>query len=393
MVIGDILIAALFFAAFIIPLVVIHEIGHFVAAKAFGVKVLEFGIGMPPRIKGIGWKRGETEYTFNWLPIGGFVRLLGEEDPTDPRSLAAQAPWKRLVILSAGVVMNIVLAVLLLSFGFMIPRERSLTQAQIVEVADGSPAAEARVEGEMQDGSEPLQGIQPGDIVIEAEGRSVENTDELIFVNRLNLGETQHWVINRGGSTLDAFVHARWDPPPGEGPTGVRVGAPVTCSDVDANGDPINCQLLYPFTESVWDWPWIAIPKGASSLVDALVLTRNEIQVRLSGRGGEGNPTNDQPIVSGPVGIAATTSDIVQQAGWRAGIQIAALLSLSLGVMNTLPIPALDGGRMLFVVIEILRGGKRVSPEREGFVHLVGFALLLSMFVVVTFADIRHLLN
>ena len=141
----SVFLAALLFLALLVPLVLIHELGHFLAAKAFGIKVLEFGVGFPPRA----WGRrfGETEYTVNWLPIGGFVRLLGEEDPSDPRSLAAAAAWKRLTVMFAGVAMNVLLAVGLLATGLMIPRERSLSMVQVVEVAAGSPASEARVEG------------------------------------------------------------------------------------------------------------------------------------------------------------------------------------------------------------------------------------------------------
>ena len=163
---GSIAFAAFLFLITLVPLVIIHELGHFVAAKLFGIKVLEFGFGFPPRIKGLSWRKGETEYTINWLPIGGFVRLLGEEDPTDPRSLAAAARWKRLTVMAAGVIMNVVLAVALFAVGFMVPRERSLSEAQVTAVAPGSPAAEATISGKMRDGSAPLQGIQPGDLVL-----------------------------------------------------------------------------------------------------------------------------------------------------------------------------------------------------------------------------------
>ena len=115
------------FLAPAVPLVLIHEFGHFLAAKAFGIKVLEFGIGFPRRVKTSRWKRGETEYTINWLPIGGFVRLLGEEDPDAIRARSRPPPrWKRLTVMFAGVLMNLVLAVVLLGVGFMIPRERDL---------------------------------------------------------------------------------------------------------------------------------------------------------------------------------------------------------------------------------------------------------------------------
>lgn len=383
-----ILRAAVPFLGILIALIVIHELGHFLAAKAFGIKVLEFGIGFPPKIKG--WQRGETEYTLNWLPIGGFVRLLGEEDPGDPRSLAAAARWKRLTVLGAGVAMNLLLAVLLLAASFVVPRDRALNMAQVVSVSEGSPAAEALVTGEMRDGSAPTQGLLPGDLVLEVEGREVRNISELIYATRLNLGKTQEWQIQRAGSTLTAYVYARWHPPAEQGPTGITIGAPMTCSDFDEEGNPINCQLLYPLTERVWYWPWEALPKGVFALRDSVVLTVNELRVRLGGGGG--GATNDQPIVSGPVGIASTTGDIIEQAGWRPLIELAALLSLSLGVFNVLPFPGLDGGRMLFIWIEIFRGGRRITPEKEALVHLIGIAFLISLIVFITIADVRRLL-
>jgi len=380
------------FLALLVPLVVIHEFGHFLAAKAFGIKVLEFGVGFPPRVKGLVWRRGETEYTINWVPIGGFVRLLGEEDPTDPRSLAAAARWKRLTVMFAGVAMNLVLAVLLMAVGFMVPRERSLAMAQISEVAAGSPASEAVISGEMRDGSKPLQGLQPGDLVLRVEGREVKNTNEMVYANRLNLGKTQTWVINRAGSTLTAEVYARWHPPALQGPTGVRIGAPSICSGEDAQGNAANCRLLYPYTEDVSYPPWEALPKGVSALVDTVVLTKNELQVRFGGGGG-GGVSEDSPVVSGPVGIASTTSDIIDQQGWRPVIELLALLSLNLGIFNALPLPMLDGGRMFFVFVEILRRGRRIAPEKEALVHLTGFALLLLSVLVMTYFDIARLVS
>lgn len=378
----------------LVPLVVIHELGHFISARIFGVKVLEFAVGFPPRIKGAVWKRGETEYTLNWLPIGGFVRLLGEEDPSDPRSLAAAAPWKRLIVIYAGVVINLIAAVLLFSAGFMLPRDRSLSLAQVTVVEPGSPAAEAQITGTMRDGTDPAQGLQVGDIVMEVEGRDIKNTNELVFVNRLNLGKTQGWVINRGGSILQAEVFARWDPPPGEGPTGVRIGPPATCSGVDADGNPVNCQLLYPFTETVQYWPWDAVGKGWQQLSDTVILTKNELQVRFGG-GSEGASLGgeDAPVFSGPVGIADTTNTLVSQAGWRPLIEMAGLLSLSLAVFNALPIPGLDGGRAVFIFVEIIRGGRRISPEREGLVHFAGIAVLLTFAAIITFFDIQRLVS
>ena len=379
-----------FFLLLLVPLVVFHEFGHFLAAKAFGIKVLEFGIGFPP--KAITYlRKGETEYTLNWLPIGGFVRLLGEEDPSDPRSLAAQAAWKRLVVIYAGVALNVVLAVVLLAVGYMVTREVDFTRSQVTSVAENSPASQAPITGEMLDGSEPKQGLQPGDIVVEVEGRQVRNTNEMIYANRLNLGETQTWVINRGGSELEAEVYARWHPPAGEGPTGVTVGAPTICNDVDGEGNPTDCQLLYPFTEKESFWPWEAFPKGVAALKDTMVLTYNEIRVRTGGGGGAA--TSDEPAFTGPVGIANQTGQLIEEAGWRPVIELAALLSLNLAIFNALPIPMLDGGRGAIVFIEILRRGRRIAPEKEALIHLTGFALLMTGVLIVTFFDIQRLVS
>jgi regulator of sigma E protease len=380
------------FLLLLVPLVLIHEFGHFVAAKLFGIKVLEFGVGFPPRVKGLVWRKGETEYTINWLPIGGFVRLLGEEDPSDPRSLAAAARWKRLTVMFAGVFMNLVVAVVLFSVGFMVPRERALTMAQVSEVAPGSPASQAAITGEMRDGSAPQQGLQPGDIVLDVEGREIRNTSELIYANRLNLGETQTWIINRNGSTLTAKVYARWHPPADQGPTGIKVGAPQICSGVDDAGNPTNCQLRYPYSESEWYWPWEAVPKGLHEIVDTMVLTKNEIQVRIGGGGG-GGVAKDEPAITGPVGIANATGNIIQEEGWRPLIELAGLLSLNLGIFNALPLPMLDGGRMFFVFVEILRGGRRIAPEKEALVHLMGFALLMASVLVITYFDIARMVS
>lgn len=383
-----ILRAALPFLAVLVILVVIHEFGHFIAAKAFGIKVLEFGIGFPPKAVTY-MRKGDTDYTLNWLPIGGFVRLLGEEDPTDPRSLAAAARWKRFTVMFAGVFMNLILAIVLLAVGFMVPRERSLSQAQVAEVADGSPAAEARITGTMRDGTAPEQGLQAGDVIVEVEGREIENTNELVYANRLNLGETQDWVINRGGSTLRAEVYARWNPPPDQGPTGIRISAPATCLATNEEGACTDAQLLYPYTENVSSPPWEAFPKAVTGLWETLVLSKNEIQVRFGGGGGAGG--SDGPAFTGPVGIASATGDIIDEQGWRPLIELAALLSLNLAIFNALPIPGLDGGRMFFLLIEAVRGGRRISPEKEGLVHLMGIALLMTGVVIVTFFDIARL--
>ncbi len=380
------------FIGLLLAIVLIHEFGHFIAAKAFGIKVLEFGVGFPPRVKGLVWTHGETEYTVNWLPIGGFVRLLGEEDPTDPRSLAAAARWKRLTVMFAGVFMNFVLAIVLVTVGYMIPRERALNLAQVTEVAPGSPASMAEITGKMRDNTDAKQGLQLGDIVKNVDGRDIKNTTELVFANRLDLGNTQTWIIQRQGATLTAKVFARWKPPAGQGPTGIKIGSPSTCSGVDDKGNPTNCTYLYPYTETVQYPPWEALPKGIGELRDTMVFTINMIHVKIAGSSGAA-VSDDQPTFQGPVGIASTTGDIIQQDGWRPLIELAALISLNLGIFNALPLPMLDGGRIFFVLLEILRGGRRIAPEKENLVHLTGFALMMMGVLVVTYFDIARIVT
>src|SRR5947208_16089421 len=169
------------FVGMLVGLIVIHELGHYITAKLFRVKVLEAGLGYPPRAWGFTW-RG-TLYSINWLPLGGFVRLLGEEDPSDPQNLAAQPAWKRLIVLFAGSGMNLVLPVLLFALAFMIPRDVPLGPAVIQVVEPGSPAAQAS--------------LQPGDQIKELEGREVKNTADAGRIIRLNMGKTIDFKVVR----------------------------------------------------------------------------------------------------------------------------------------------------------------------------------------------------
>jgi regulator of sigma E protease len=379
------------FIGILLVLVVVHEFGHFLAAKALGIKVLEFGVGFPPRAFTY-MRRNGTEYTVNWLPIGGFVRLLGEEDPTDPQSLAAAARWKRLTVLFAGVGMNFVLAILLMTVSYMVPRERSLSMAEVTSVSPGSPAATAQVTTLDPGAPAPAQGLQPGDVVTRVNGSDIHNTGELVYQNRLHVGETQDWTIERGGQKLKAEVYARLHPPAGQGATGITIAPPTTCSPAQMAAGATDCELLYPKTERVAYAPWTALTKGTTALWDTVILTKNELQIRFGGGGGGGS-ASEGPAFQGPVGIASATGQIIQEDGWRSLIELSALLSLNLAVFNVLPIPMLDGGRIFIVLLEIVRGGRRIAPEKEALVHLTGFALLMALVVVVTFFDISRLVT
>ncbi|MEE8337729.1 MAG: M50 family metallopeptidase [Dehalococcoidia bacterium] len=344
--------SALIFGVMLVTLVVVHEFAHFATAKLFGVYVHEFGIGFPPRIWG---KRvGDTEYTLNWLPIGGFVRLMGEEDASHPRALAAQPRWQRLIILSAGGVANLILPIFLFAIAFTIPHEEAIGRAVVTSVVVGAPADQA--------------GLMPGDVIYEIGGRDSKNLAAAGRLVRLKLGKEFDIVVKRGEEFLTLPVYARWAPPTGQGPTGITIGS------------------QYPFSETVSLPPWQSIPSGLRATLDTVVLARNEIISRFKGGGGDSGPA-----LRGPVGLAQATGEIARAGGVPPLFELAALLSINLGVLNLLPLPMLDGGRIAFLLLEVVRRGKRVAPEREALVHLVGLVLFVALFVAVTFADISRI--
>jgi regulator of sigma E protease len=337
--------------ALIVVLVVIHELGHFVTAKLFGIKVNEFGVGFPPKLWGL--KKGETEYTINAVPLGGFVKLEGENDPTDPRSLAAKPPWQRAIVLASGSFMNAVLAIAIFAGLFMVPRDVQIGDVFIEDVNPGSPAAAA--------------GIMPGDRVLAADGNEIESASELGSIISRNLGQDMEVTLERGGQVLDTTTSPRWDPPEGEGPTGIILRMENTT--VVERSDPF----------------WEAIPKGFREVGTVLTVTWNAMTDWVAG---------DAPVpFSGPVGIVRGTQEVVDEGGALVLIPLAALLSISLSIFNILPIPALDGGRLLFVIIEFVRGGKRIPPEKEGLVHMIGFALLIAMVLVISYNDIAKIVR
>jgi regulator of sigma E protease len=438
------------FLGILVFLIVMHELGHYFTAKAFNIKVLEAGLGYPPKLWGFEW-RG-TIYSINALPLGGFVRLLGEEDPSDPESLAAQPAWKRLIVLFAGSGMNIILPVLLFAIAFMIPREVPVGLAQVAAVMPGSPADEA--------------GLRPGDIIQELDGREVRNTADAGRIIRLKQGETIDFEVKRndpqqGTQVMTLPVRSRWDAPslkhvvqPGEtvddvadrlgvSPDLVRGAAEIEIvpdegqelrletpnglvtyrvvrgdtveaiarrlrvddeavraaaglpdpnylepgKEIEIGQGPTGIQIasVYPYTETESFPPWTALRKGVTNTWEALILARNQVIAFLHGGSG--------PDVAGPVGIAQATGQVVEQSGWQTLLDFAALLSINLAIINVLPLPMLDGGRMAFVILEVIRGGRRIAPEKEAIVHLVGLALIITMAVVVTYFDVLRIIG
>jgi regulator of sigma E protease len=362
------------FLVILIFLVVVHELGHFVTAKMAGVQVLEFGIGYPPKLWGIrfgkrpdaaepGAEDPRTEYTINALPLGGFVRMLGEEDPSDPRSLAAKPKAARIVVLAAGAFMNLLLPVILFTVSFMIPQRVAVGRVFIQHVEDGSPAQHA--------------GVLGGDQIISIDGQKIQNVGDVADDIRLRQGSTMTWELLRNKEPLTKQVYARWNPPMQvDSSTGRRVQQGPTGIDL-TSPDNFTEKQSYPI--------WQAVPKAVGETVDSLILTRNMIVSSVAAR--------VAPQLMGPIGIAQATGEVTKQAGWLPLLQVAAQISLSLAIVNILPLPMLDGGRIVFVLLEIVRGGKRVAPEKEALVHFVGFVVLIGLVVVISFFDVTRIIH
>jgi len=332
-------------------LIITHELGHFATAKGFGIKVEEFGLGFPPRL--IAARRGETLYSLNAVPLGGFTKMAGEEDPTVPRSLASKGTGTRLIVISAGSIMNALLPILLFSIAFMVPHDVVTGEVAVKEVAPSSPAAAA--------------GIEAGDIVLSVDNKPVYNISELQRNIHLNLGkEINITVKHSDASTEEVQLIPRWKPPEGQGAIGIALN------------------ILNPTVVSRHEPFWKAIPMGASECIETFVLFKNEILKWIIGA--------TTPQVTGPVGIAQLTGEVAK-AGISPLLEFAGFISINLAIINILPLPALDGGRMVFVLFEWVRRGKRVSPKTEGLVHLIGFAMLMALIVVVTQQDIIRIIS
>ena len=378
-------------------LIFIHELGHFATAKWFGIKVTEFGFGFPPRIFGV--RYGDTVYSLNWIPLGGFVRMVGEEDPSHPRSFAGQAIWKRAVVLVSGSVMNLAFPIAVFATLFTLPHDTVVGTVTIMGVSPDSPAQKA--------------GLRPGDTVLEVEGKRVANHIELVQAVMSRLGRPTEFTIRRGlivtglafspelapveqvtivprlrppehvvveevtdPSTEMSLREAQNVNPDAQVGDRIRQGA---IGVIIGTANPKVVKRSFP----VWD----SVPMAVGRAWDVLALT----QAGLS-QWARGGP---DPGIAGPVGIAQVTGEIAEEIpniGFSPLFEFVALLSISLGIVNLLPIPALDGGRLLFVVIEWVRRGKRISPQREGLVHMVGFALLIGLIVAMSYRDVVRII-
>lgn len=359
-----ILLTILLFIVILGLLVFVHELGHFVAAKRAGMQVEEFGFGFPPRVFGI--KRGETIYSINLIPLGGFVRIVGEDGGSveNPRSFSQKSFGRRLLVLLAGVLMNAIFAWVLISVGLAMGLPTIVGEGEqlpaganmrglavgIVEISPSGPAAEA--------------GIKVGDKIIKISGEEVRTIEDAQTITKKNAGNSTIYELRRGNDKIEKTIVPRVEPPDGQGPLGISLSSIALVS-----------------------YPWYQAPiRGITATINLLVATVTGIATIL-GQWVTGKSVS--AALSGPVGIAVMTRDIAAL-GLPYLIQFTAVLSINLAIINAIPFPALDGGRVLFLVIEKLRR-KKLPQMAEQVANTVGFFLLLLLMAFVTYKDVTRL--
>ena len=422
-------------APLLLILVVVHELGHFATARAIGVKVLEFGVGFPPRVFGVYtgrtqvllhastryigfdgpqplrpgqrvkvgsiedeelglvaveielhrkrdndqdpshfnrpvdhllWHEGKVRsvdggaieladmvYSFNLIPLGGFVRLAGENNPTVPQSLASKGPGSRIMVLAAGAAMNALLPLFIFTVMFMLPHDEEVGRLAVTEVLEGSPAAAA--------------GLQSGDIFVAVNEKSIDNRVDLTREINLNGGSRLTVLVERESGLHDLAIAPDFN----TGSSQWRIGVAVDLTDTE----------VVTRSRPIWE----AVPASVESTWDLLVLLKQTVGGMIS--------HGAAPQLSGPVGIAQMTGEISREGGFIGWLTVGILLSVNLAIINILPFPMLDGGRIVFVAIEWLRRGKRISPEKENMVHLIGLVVLVGGIAAITVNDVGRIID
>jgi regulator of sigma E protease len=424
-------------------LILIHEFGHFFAARRCGVKVEEFGIGIPPRIKG--WTRDGVIWSINAIPFGGFVRVKGEDGTNmDPDSMNAKGPAQRAFFLVAGVVMNLLLAVVLM---IAVVGIKGITHQDIYVggVSAGSPAAKA--------------GWLAGDRIVKINGDPVKSSDDVATASVDNAGSPVDVTIERHGALVNTIVTPREHPPKNQGRIGItliqRYAGKIYLDTIvpgspAANAGLQNGDMLVSINNRVADDSYVVetelsrfsgfsvpvqyeragqtysatiavpqvgpssdlfeevglhkvtakptfekvgllhvVPRGFQEAYDATVQMVHGIKTLFSSK-------DNLSQVAGPIGMGQLTSELIEQSPfpvWYSIANLSIILSLNLALLNLLPLPALDGGRLFFVIIEVLRGGRKIAPEKEGLVHFAGLVLLIGLMFVIGFSDISRIVS
>jgi len=324
-------------------LILVHEFGHFIIAKMYDVKVDEFSLGMGPQVAN--FKKGETVYSLRALPLGGFVRMTGMEpqDQDDPRGFNKKTVLQRMAVIFAGPLMNFITALLFFILVFMVVGIPSNTNT-IGDVMAGHPADRA--------------GIRPGDRIVEINGTKVETWQEIVAMVHKYPGEEVTLTVLRGKERKGIKVVPEKDPETDQGLIGIlqsweRKGFFASIA--------LGLQQAYDFTR-------------------LLIVSLGQM---LSGA--------IKPEVAGPIGVVLMVGEVARF-GLASLMTFAGILSINLGLINLFPIPALDGSRLVFLGLEGLRG-RPIDPAKENIIHLIGFALLMLLMVVITYQDILRLFS
>lgn len=332
------------------PIILVHELGHFWAALLSKIKVDEFGLGFPPRAAKLAERNG-TVYSLNWIPLGGFVRPAGEDDPNVPGGLASASKRARLFVLFAGAGMNFITAFFIFFAAYIV----GPPAIEILQVNPDSPALTA--------------GLQEGDTILAVNGRKADTTGTLLQEIQANSGQAVTLLLDRNGSEVETDLVPRQ---PGEYDPAVDgpIGITLTFSEDMNISRPIG-EAATESLNTMWEIVYLTVTVPA-------MLIQGDIE-----------PSEARPIsvvgISQIAGQAAESS--VERRNLFPILNMAGFISVALGFTNLLPIPALDGGRILFVLIEAVRG-RRIEPEREGMVHIVGMLVLLGLMVLLIVQDI-----
>jgi len=339
-------------------LVFVHELGHFATAKRFGMKVEEFGFGFPPRAKKLFIKAG-TLYTLNWLPLGGFVKIKGEsgDHREEQDSFASKKPWQRLIVLVAGVSMNIVLAWVLFTIGF------SIGLPQVVDDANGKYVRDQKIQVISIEANSPAAsaGILVGDVILFLDENKFTEIEQLQSYIGGKADQSINLTLQRGEQILNQEITPQ-QLPQAERPV---LGVALVKTGI----------ISYPWYQSLWEGA-----KATFFTTLQILIALGNMLKNLFTTGSLGAD------IAGPVGIAVLTGQVVNL-GFIYILQFAALLSINLAIINIFPFPALDGGRVLFLGIEkIMR--RPINQKIEAIIHNLGFMFLLLLILVVTFRDI-----
>jgi regulator of sigma E protease len=419
-------------------MILVHELGHFWAALAVGVKVETFSLGFGPRLFGI--RRGETDFRISAVPFGGYVRMLGEqagdERTADPRSFQSKARWQRAIVIIAGPLMNILLAIGIVAglYMYAFPKQLDTTDPMITAIQAGSPASDA--------------GLKPGDKIVELNGKQDPNWDFVLMQEALNANHPLRGTVQRHGQNMPFSVTPRMDPKQGIGVAGwggeqniqvgeVAVGSPAALAGLQPGdlfmtvngqqvaspvtvkqaithsaGQPVDFQVMRnghlrdvtitPAASKDPKMPWhigvgfklpVQIVKlgPVGALEQSLRFNKQNALMVFQVLGGIVERRVSPKSLSGPIGIAQMSSEAAQAGAWSY-LFLMAFVSLQLAIFNLLPIPILDGGTLLMLIIEMLLQ-REVSLQVKETIFKLGFVFLMMIVVFVIYNDISRVLT